>query len=49
MRNRMPIVSQGPGTDWAYRYIMTEEQKYIFDIQGYIVLKDVVPQAVIDY
>jgi len=28
---------------------MTEEQKYIFDIQGYIVLKDVVPQAVIDY
>jgi len=28
---------------------MAEEQKNIFDIQGYIVLKDVVPQAVIDY
>jgi len=28
---------------------MAEDQKHIFDIQGYIVLKDSVPQAVIDY
>jgi ectoine hydroxylase-related dioxygenase (phytanoyl-CoA dioxygenase family) len=27
--------------------MMTEEQKYIFDVQGYIVLKNVVPQPVI--
>ena len=26
---------------------MTEEQKYLFDLQGYIVLKDVVPLSVI--
>ena len=26
---------------------MTEEQKYLFDLQGYIVLKDVVPSSVI--
>ena len=27
---------------------MTEEQKYLFDLQGYIVLKDVIPQSVIE-
>ena len=26
---------------------MTEEQKYLFDLQGYIVLEDVVPQSVV--
>ncbi len=27
---------------------MTEEQKYLFDLQGFIVLEDVVPQSVIE-
>ena len=27
---------------------MTEEQKYLFDLQGYIVLKDVVPLSVVE-
>ena len=27
---------------------MTEEQKYVFDLQGYIVLKDVIPQQFIE-
>ena len=27
---------------------MTEEQKYLFDLQGYIVLEDVVPQSVVE-
>ena len=27
---------------------MTEEQKYLFDLQGFIVLKDVIPQSVIE-
>ena len=27
---------------------MTEEQKYLFDLQGYIVLKEVVPQSVVE-
>ena len=26
---------------------MTEEQKYLFDLQGYIVLEDVVPESVV--
>ena len=27
---------------------MTEEQKYLFDLQGYIVLKDVVPSSAVE-
>ena len=27
---------------------MTDEQKYLFDLQGFIVLKSVIPQSVID-
>ena len=27
---------------------MIDEQKYLFDLQGFIVLKDVVPQAVVN-
>ena len=27
---------------------MTDEQKYLFDLQGFIVLKSVIPQAVVE-
>ena len=27
---------------------MTDEQKYLFDLQGFIVLKGVIPQTVVD-
>ncbi len=35
------------GTPATDKKIMTEEQKYLFDLQGYLVLKAVVPQRVI--
>ena len=27
---------------------MTDEEKYLFDLQGYVVLKNVVPQELVD-
>ena len=27
---------------------MTDEQKYLFDLQGFIALKDIIPQTVVD-